>query len=310
MLDFQKLVTKRQADLPGRFCVGLDPVAEKTPRWVKGPSEGIRAAVHMMTVIDGTHHYAACYKPNRAYYEALQDGETGLRMVNSYLHTKYPDTPGMEDVKRGDIDRTQHQYGVAHLVLDETDGMNFSPYMGIDCLKQLVKADASGCAMIIGLGRTSNPAAWEIQDLKMYEGSPLWELVVAFSHSWAKKENIADRFGIVMGAAHPTEWLKPYEGQPWTHDFSRPEYQSPVYSAHLARAREIVGDEVFFLIPGIGKQLGALEETIRAAYHGPGTMGINSSSGICYPGNGDTPEACEAAAKKQCEAIAEIIATM
>src|SRR3989338_5672948 len=157
MLSLNALARERQIEKPGRFCVGLDPDKMKTPKCIKGPSAGIRAAIHMMRIVDATAEEAAAFKPQRAHWEALQDGETGLRMLIAYIHTVYPYIQVFLDCKRGDIDRTQAMYGHAHLVLDEADGMNFNPYMGRDCLDQLINADPVAC--LITLGRTSNPGA-------------------------------------------------------------------------------------------------------------------------------------------------------
>lgn len=311
-MPLRQKVANRQEDHPGRFIIGLDPVKEKTPAYIKGPSEGIRAALHMMIIVRATHEYAAGYKPNRAYFEALQDGETGLRMLVAYIHTEYSDIPVFLDCKRGDIDRTQHQYGIAHFVLDDVDGMNFSPYMGRDCLEQLVKADKSGNATIITLGRTSNPGAWEIQDAILRNNQRVWEYTLQCAFEWAKGAGIIDRFGVVMGAAHETALLHQYDGTIAAPDYGdRADYDFPIYSYHLKRAREIVGDQVAFLIPGIGKQQGFLAETIRSSYRGPGTMLVSVSSAVDYASTGDDSEkAAEAMAKEVCSEIAEVIATL
>jgi orotidine-5'-phosphate decarboxylase len=58
-------------------------------------------------------------------------------------------------------------------------------------------------------------------------------------------------------------------------------------SRHLTRCREIVGDKLWFLIPGVGAQGGCVEETVRAAYCGPGSIAINSSSEIDFASAGE-----------------------
>lgn len=307
MLPLNELIKARQKESPGRFCVGLDPVAEKTPVCIKGPTEGIRAAIHMMGIVDGAAEFAALFKPQRACWEALPDGIAALRMVIAYVHTQYPNIPVLLDCKRGDIDRTQKMYGVAHLVLDDADGMNFNPYMGSDCLKQLVDADVSGVAGLITLGRTSNPAAWEIQDAMLADGQRVWEHTLACAIKWADACGVRNRFGVVMGAAHEASLLAQYKGTNAEQDPG----EDAVFSGHLKKAREITGDEDFYLIPGIGKQRGFTEATLRAAYRGPGTVGINQSSGMSQASLGDDyKEAAAAAARKQCEENASVIATL
>ncbi len=60
--------------------------------------------------------------------------------------------------------------------------------------------------------------------------------------------------------------------------------------------KEIVGDRLWFLIPGIGTQGGFVGETVRTAYAGPGSIAINSSSEIDFASSG--PDYMEAAAQK------------
>lgn len=307
METFQQRVYKRQLTVPGSFCVGLDPDSLKIPKMIKGPTNGIRAAVHMMGIVDATHEFAAFFKPQRAHWEALDNGIDALRMVIAYIHTVYSHIPVFIDCKRGDIDRTQLMYGTAHLVQDEADGMNFNPYMGSDCLAQLAKADSRGVAGLFTLGRTSNPAAWQIQDAMLSNGQRVWEYNLICACKWAEEAGVLDRFGVVMGAAHKAELLEQYYG---TVAEQAPG-DDPIFSQHLVRAREIVGDNVMFLVPGIGKQGGFTEATLRAAWCGPGTVSINQSSGMSEASLGsDWQEAAENAARAQCEKNAAVIETL
>lgn len=304
MYNLQELVRARQLELPGRFCVGLDPDKGKIPECIEGPTNGIRAAIHMMGIVDATQMYAATFKPQRAHWEALDDGIAGLRTVTAYIHTKYPNIPVLLDCKRGDIDRTQLMYGYAHFVQDEVDGMNFNPYMGRDCLDQLIKADPSGVASLITLGRTSNPAAWQIQDAMLSNGQRVWEYALACAFAWAEDAHVTNRFGVVMGAAHDASLLGHTKGTIAEQDPGK----EAIFSQHLARAREIVGDKVLYLIPGIGKQGGFTEATLLAAWRGPGTVVINQSSGMSQASlEKNWAEAAEDAAMMQCNANAAAI---
>lgn len=307
MNSMNVMIRERQMAFSGRFCVGLDPDRMKTPESIRGPNDGVRAAIQMMGIVDATHEYAAAFKPQRACWEALDGGIEGLRTVISNIHTLYPDIPVLLDVKRGDIDRTQAMYGLAHLVHDEADGVTLNPYMGRDCLEQLVQADPKGTAGFITLGRTSNPAAWQIQDAMLKDGRRVWEYALDCALEWALKANVVDRFGVVMGAAHAASQLQEWQG---TIAEVGPG-EDPIYSAHLYEARKIVCNRVLFLVPGIGKQGGFTEATLRAAWRGPGTLIINQSSGIAQASmGGGWQEAARVAARKQCDENASIIASI
>ena len=77
-----------------------------------------------------------------------------------------------------------------------------------------------------------------------------------------------------------------------------------IHSHHLERARILVGDKLWFLIPGIGTQDGLIEETIKHSYMGSGSIAINSSSGIIFASQGD--DFAEASANKAKELRDEI----
>lgn len=228
-----------------------------------------------MVIVDAVAPYVCMFKPNRAHWNAIPGGIEALRILIAYIHFKYPDIPVFEDCKVGDIDRTQVDYRRAVFELDGADGMNYNGYMGIDTLKSLIDPNYPGRALV-GLGRTSNPKAWEVQDRLLVDGRRVWEAAVQDILNWSTSLDMVDNAGVVMGAAYL------YGGQP--------------YFAHLKQAREIVGDKLWFLIPGIGKQGGVIEETVRHSFMGPGSITINSSSGITEASAGE--DFAEAAASE------------
>jgi hypothetical protein len=66
-------------------------------------SEGTKQQI--ICVIEETLPYAAAFKPNSAYFEAL--GWRGMRMLSEVLKVIPADVPIVLDVKRGDIGETQ-----------------------------------------------------------------------------------------------------------------------------------------------------------------------------------------------------------
>jgi orotidine-5'-phosphate decarboxylase len=231
------------------------------------------------------------FKPQHAHWEAIDGGLEALKMLIAHIHYKYPDIPVFLDCKRGDIDRTQAQYGHAHFELEGVDGMNYNGYMGRDTIEKLIDPDHPERALV-GLGRTSNQSAWEIQDALMADGRALWEHVATSQLGWARDLCVLENAGLVMGAAH----LKPLPEGKIDQDPRDPEN---INSAHLVRAREITGKDMWYLIPGIGTQGGFVEQTVRVTYTGPGSIAINNSSGINFASSG--PDFAEAAGEKACK---------
>lgn len=272
-MGFREKLKARQIAINSLVCVGLDPLPEKLPEPLKPENVGVSVAAAvehwMKNIARSTAEYASMFKPQRAHWEAIPDGAKALQHLVLYIKYEYPDIPVFLDCKRGDIDRTQARYRVAHFEIDGVDGMNFNPYMGNDCMKQLIDPNNPGRG-IVGLCYTSNPSAREIQDLLLADGRRLWEVIAEKTLRWAEEFGIVEDAGLVMAAA-----------------YENPKGSGKVFSQHLTRGREIVGSKLWDLIPGIGTQQGFVLETVRAAFMGPGSIAINSSSEINFASSGD-----------------------
>lgn len=292
-MGFRQKLAKRQKEVNSLVCVGLDPLPHKLPECIHTNWERANWTVFaqwMCDIVDATASCASMFKPQRAHYEAFPQGREMLQFIVNHIHVKHPDIPVFLDCKRGDIGRTQERYRIAHFEIDGVDGMNFNGYMGKDTIEALVDQNHPGRALV-GLGRTSNPSAWHIQDRPGPDGTPNWEFMVESLLAWATELGVIEDAGIVMGAAHKKGLLASC-----IHHPDVDEEDDSVYSYPIKRVREIVGDSMWLLHPGAGKQMGAVLETIQGSYMGPGTTAINSSSGIDFASQGE--DYAEAAAKK------------
>ncbi|MGQ4556816.1 orotidine-5'-phosphate decarboxylase [Halobellus sp. GM3] len=143
-------------------------------------------------IIDATHEYAACYKPNAAFYETV-DGWRSLRETIAYAKGK--DVPVLLDAKRADIGNTTRQYAK---LLDEVDAITVNPYLGRDSLQPFLDREDKG---VFVLCRTSNPGGADLQDLELSSGEAVYERVAALADVW----NTHDNVGLVVGATAPEE---------------------------------------------------------------------------------------------------------
>jgi orotidine-5'-phosphate decarboxylase len=226
-----------------------------------------------MRIVDATAPFACLFKPQHAHWEAIPGGSEALKTLVAYIHFNHPTIPVFIDCKRGDIEDTQVQYGIAHFEAERFDGMNFNGYMGFATVEPLARRHPGRA--IVGLGRTSNPSAWEIQDALMADGRPLWEFMVEKQLQWFRRLGITADAGIVMGAAY----LDPQDPNRGHDD-------------HLHRVRQLIGDELWLLIPGVGKQGGLARATVEASFQGFGSIAVNSSSAIDFASkNADFAEA-------------------
>jgi orotidine-5'-phosphate decarboxylase len=263
------------------LCVGIDPVVPEDYDNMNGSAatELLRQGI---AIVKATQHIAAAYKPNSAFFES-EDGGYDLQAQLIYsIHEVAPQVPVIWDAKRGDIGKTNKGYLAAAERL-HPQGITLNPYLGGLALKPLLE-DENRMAFI--LAKTSNPGAGEFQNIRGEDGLMVWETVahnVGHSEDW----NHGSPMGIVVGATYPES---------------------------IARARELAGDDVTILIPGVGTQGGDLEASVKGAKNSNGnSFLINVSSGISQPkdGRGDklpaTPENIQAAAEDFDRQIGEVL---
>lgn len=244
----------------------------------------------MAEVVKQTAHVVAAYKPNAAFYESLGwPGMQALEGLIAYIKAEAPDVPVILDAKRGDIGNTNEHYAKMAFDVMGADAITIHPYLGWEANKSFLDCADKG---IFVLCRTSNSGAGEFQDMEVevrkagkweedIEGDrwrmrqklmPLYQRVaerVADSYYW----NYNGNCGLVTGATYPEE---------------------------IAKVRELAPN-LPLLIPGIGKQGGDLEASVRAARH---RFLINSSSGIIFA---DDPRA---ETMKLHEGITEVLANI
>lgn len=228
-------------------CVGLDSDLAQIPQIIKDKYKKTADILFNFNkaLIDSTHDLVCAYKPNIAYYDDhIGEGLEALKKTIEYIKSKYPEITVIIDAKRADIDSTNLPYTREMFDVLKTDAVTVHPYLGAEALKPFLERQDKG---IIVLVRTSNPGAGEFQDLLVGK-KPLYQIVAKnIAKNWNKYGNCA----VVTGATYPKE---------------------------LAKVRKIIGD-IPMLIPGIGKQGGDLEATIKASGD---RIIINSSRGIIF----------------------------
>ena len=234
------------------LSVGLDPDIEKLPRSItksKNPLFEFNKAV-----IEATADLVCAYKPNSAMYESYgAEGINQLKLTCDYLQANYPDIPVLLDFKRGDIGNTNNYYAKFAFEYLAVDAVTISPYMGKEANEAYLAHKDKG---IFILCRTSNPGAGEFQDQKI-GNKMLFEVVAKeVMTGWNYNSNC----GLVVGSPYPNE---------------------------LSLLRNLVGDDVIFLVPGLGPQGGTIKETVLSSINSTKTgVIINSSRGVIYPGSG------------------------
>lgn len=250
-MSFTDLLNKAVRENNSLVCIGLDPVLEKLPEEFKTKQKPFFE--FNKSIIDATHDLVCAYKPNSAFYEALgTEGIQQLQETCNYIKQNYPEIPVILDAKRGDIGNTNNGYIQFAFEYLGCDAITLHPYMGQDSLQPFMDRSDKGC---IVLCQTSNEGAGEFQSLEA-GGDKLYKTVAkAVAEKWNKNGNCL----LVVGATHPEE---------------------------LEEVRKITGEEMTFLVPGIGAQGGDVEATLKAGLNSSGNgLIINSSRAIIYAEN-------------------------
>ena len=244
------------------LCIGLDPDMDRIPEHIR---KHPRAIFQFCTqIVDATWDIVCAYKLQIAYFSAV-GAENEARDIIDYIHQKYPDILVILDAKRGDIGATAEQYAKEAFVRYDADAVTVNPYMGIDSVTPFLNYKDKG---VFILCRTSNAGGADFQEV-MVDNQPLYELVAqTVANEWNQHNNAM----LVMGATN-TEPLK--------------------------RVREIIGDDMPILLPGIGAQGGDIEASVLAGQTSDGKgLLINVSRSVLYAlGGEDFAQAARKAAQ-------------
>lgn len=97
----------------------------------------VSSPVYACTTITAIAPYAACYKPNVAFFEAL-GVNGGISTLKRVIDCIPDDIPVLLDVKRGDIGSTAAAYATACYDHLNADAVTLSPLMGWDSVEPFV----------------------------------------------------------------------------------------------------------------------------------------------------------------------------
>jgi uridine monophosphate synthetase len=245
MESFFSFLERRVDDCSSLLCVGLDPHVED----LESPTADA-ALQFCLRIVMATAPYAAAFKPNAAFFEALgPEGWTVLKAVIDAVGAESrrlgSRIPVILDAKRGDIASTAEAYARSAFEVLGADAITLSPYLGRDSIEPFIRVREKGAFLLC---KTSNPGAGDLQDLHI-DGAPLHVRVAQLASAWNTQNNL----GIVIGATYPET---------------------------LAEVR-LLAPQLWFLVPGVGAQAGDLEASLRAGLRADGKgMLVNIGRGI------------------------------
>ncbi len=261
------------------LCIGLDPDLAKIPEHLGTDIDAILR--FNRAIIEATSDLVCAYKPNSAFYEGF--GPDGWHLLKATIGAVPEHIPVILDFKRGDIGNTASMYAKSAFEHLKADAVTVNPYMGHDSLEPFLEYDDKG---VFILCLTSNPSSAQIQKKTILleeakektdggkNSSSLYTYIASLSAEWNTNKNI----GLVVGGTHADE---------------------------LRQVREIVGDQMPILIPGVGAQGGDPEDSIIAGSNSLGGMAIvNVARGVIYA---DSGKSFPAASRKAAEFVRDSI---
>jgi orotidine-5'-phosphate decarboxylase len=253
------------------LCIGLDPDMSQLPAHLRDSDTPY--FTFNKAIIDATAGLVCAYKPNSAFYEA--HGATGIQELHltcAYIKETYPDIPIILDFKRGDIGNTNKQYAAFAFDYLGADAVTVQPWPGREGLQSFLDRKDKG---IIVWCKASNSGSGEFQDLEINNNRKLYlQVAENVKNEWNSNGNCL----LVVGATYPQE---------------------------LADIRSLVGDEMVFLVPGVGAQGADIGAMVKAGMSTDGNgIIVSTSRAVLYASNGQ--DFAEAAARHATELRDEI----
>ena len=250
-----------------QIVVGLDPVPEMLPVELRG--EAVLGREHAAAacarfccgIIDAVAPYAVAVKPQSAFFEAL--GADGVRAFEEVCeYARAAELLVIADAKRGDIGSTARAYAAA-FVEPQADGppladaVTVNPYLGRDAVEPFLAACRRDGAGLFCLVKTSNAGGADVQDVRLSDGTLLWQHVAGLVREWGEDlvgERGLSAVGAVVGATFPRE---------------------------VEEARRLLPQAVL-LLPGVGAQGGRPSDLAPAFTSGPASALVAASRSIIY----------------------------
>lgn len=191
-MKYSEKLANRIKTVGSRLCVGIDPRPEL--------SGGVDAVPDFLRrVVGETWEYAAAFKPNMAYFEAM--GLQGIEMLEEMLDEMPDEVPVILDAKRSDIGETQKYYAKSYFENWDVDAVTLNPFLGYDSIEPFLDWEGKGIYL---LAVTSNAGSADFQRQKLADGRFVFELVQELGKRAAEEGKKTD-VGYVVGLTNASE---------------------------------------------------------------------------------------------------------
>ena len=191
-MNYSAKLARRIESVGSRLCVGIDPRPEL--------SGGVDAVPeYLRRLVGETAEYAAAFKPNMAYFEAM--GLLGIEMLEEMLQEMPGEIPVILDAKRSDIGETQKYYAKSYFENWNVDAVTLNPFLGYDSIEPFLDWEGKGVYL---LAVTSNAGSADFQRQKLEDGRYVFELVQELGKRACEQGKLTD-VGYVVGLTNASE---------------------------------------------------------------------------------------------------------
>jgi orotidine 5'-phosphate decarboxylase subfamily 2 len=214
-----------------------------------------------LETMDAALPHACAVKANLAFFEQL--GSPGYAVLERLRLHLPAERLLILDGKRGDIGSTAEAYARALFDVLGADAVTVNPLMGADAVAPFLQRRGRGAFI---MARSSNRGAADLLEQRLFDGSAVYERIVDLGLSW----DPGGAVGFVAGAT----------------------------AVDAVAAVRAAAPEAPLLIPGVGAQVGSLEDAVRAGVDGRGgRLLVAVSRGIAQAPEGPAAAAAALAAR-------------
>jgi orotidine-5'-phosphate decarboxylase len=206
-----------------------------------GFASAAEAERRCLDIIDETIEHVCAFKPNLAFFEQM--GSAGYAILERLRERIPNDRVLILDAKRGDMGNTAEAYARALFDVLGADCVTVNPLLGSDSVLPFLERVERGALLV---ARSSNPGAADLLDARLESGIPVSARIVELGLGW----DPGGAVGFVVGATRPEA---------------------------VAAIRKAAPDAPL-LLPGVGAQGGALEESVAAGLDARGGRAVVSVS--------------------------------
>lgn len=267
------------------LCVGLDPTYDQIPDYIKkekylnnSPSRHTREFI--IKILDEIGGDISAIKPNTAFFESQgAEGISALISILEHARIKFPSVIKLIDAKKGDIENTNKENARYMYDVLGADAITINPYAGgsykenganiAEAINPFIQRENK---IVFVWCKGSNKSAGQTQELPV-------DLSQVTREYKRKYGDITPLANIIESNTAMVYQVVAYQAVNFWNEYGNIGLIVPANDPKaVGIVRKIAGDEIPFLLPGVGEQEGNVKESIRNGLNSSGNGVLLSAS--------------------------------